>query len=68
MRDLIRSMTNNSDDNDEKYMKIKLNSDDDLPVKKTLKIYSMVIIVTSVFYRHSKYYGQVFSDESLYKL
>ena len=32
IRDLIRSITKNSDDYDEKYMKIKLNSDDDLPL------------------------------------
>ena len=30
IRDIIRSKSNNSDNYDEKYMKIKLNSDDDL--------------------------------------
>ena len=30
IRDLIRSLTKNSDDYDEKYMKIKFNSDDHL--------------------------------------
>ena len=34
VKDLIRSITNNSDDYDERYMKIKFNSDDDLPVKE----------------------------------
>ena len=34
IRDLIRSITNNSDNYDEKYMKIKFNSDDDLLLKK----------------------------------
>ena len=33
-RDLIRSVNKNSDDYDEKYMKIKFNSDD-LPLNKT---------------------------------
>ena len=37
IRDLIRSITNNSYDFDEKYMKNKFNSGDDLPLKKTLK-------------------------------
>ena len=45
MRDLIRSITNNSDNYDEKYMKIKLNSDDDLRLKKTLEIHNMVIVI-----------------------
>ena len=30
-------MTKNSDDYDEKYMKIKFNSDDELPLNKTMK-------------------------------
>ena len=36
-RDLTRSITKHSDDYDEKYMKIKFNSDDRLPLKKTIK-------------------------------
>ena len=32
IRDLIRSITKNSDDYDEKYMKIKFNWDDELPL------------------------------------
>ena len=35
--DLIRSVINNSDNYYEKYMKIKLNSDEDLPLKKGLE-------------------------------
>ena len=34
MRDLIRSITKNSDYYDEKYMNIKFNSDDDLHLRK----------------------------------
>ena len=34
IRDLIRSITNNPDDSDEKYMNIKFNPDDNLPLKK----------------------------------
>ena len=33
---LIRSVTIQSDDYDEKYMKIKFNSDDELPLNKTI--------------------------------
>ena len=35
IRVLIRSKTDNSANYDEKYMKIKFNSDDDLPLNKT---------------------------------
>ena len=34
IRYLIRSITNNSDDSDEKYMKIKSDLEDSLPLKK----------------------------------
>ena len=33
IRDLIRSVTKNSDDSDKKHMEIKFNWDDELPVK-----------------------------------
>ena len=36
IRDLTISKANNSDDYDEKCMKIKFNSDDDLPLNKML--------------------------------
>ena len=36
--DLIRSVTKNSGDYDEKYKKIKFNSDDELPLNKTIEI------------------------------
>ena len=43
VRDLIRSITNNSEDYDEKYMKIKSNSDDDFHLKKTLELHKMAM-------------------------
>ena len=49
-------------------MKVKFNSDDDLPLKKTLDLYKMVILVRSAFHEDSKYYLQDFLDECLYKL
>ena len=56
IRDLIRSKTNNSDDYDEKYMKIKFNSDDDLPANKTLEISSMLIAIKAAFNENNKHY------------
>ena len=49
IRDLIRLIIKNSDDYDEKYMKIKLNSDDELPLNKTLKIPTITIVVRAIF-------------------
>ena len=66
-KDLIRLITTNSDD-DEKYMKIKFNSYEELPLNKTIEITSIIIVVTTVFLRYNKYYPQVFLDECLYKI
>ena len=41
IRDLIRSKAKKLDDYDEKYMKIKFNSDDELLLNKTIEIPSM---------------------------
>ena len=49
IRDLIRSKTKESDNYDEKYMKIKFNSDDDLPLKKTPEL-------RNLFHKNKKYY------------
>ena len=46
----IRSITNNSDNYDQNYIKIKFNSDDDLPLNKTLELHNSVIFVRSVFH------------------
>ena len=45
IRDLIRLITKNTDNCDEKYMKIKFNSDDKLPLNKTIEIPGMIIVV-----------------------
>ena len=38
IRNPIRSITNNSDNYDEKYIKIRLNTDNDLLLKKTIQL------------------------------
>ena len=67
IRHLIRSRTKNSEDFDENYMKIKFNSDDELPLNKTIEIPIMIIVVRDSFHENKKYYSQVFLDECLYK-
>ena len=49
-------------------MKIKLNSDDGLPLNKMLKLHMLTVIVRSIFEEDGKYYSQVFLDECLYHL
>ena len=70
IKDLIRSITKNSDDHDEKYMKIKFNADDDLRLNKSIKIHSFIIVVKAVFHENNdKYYPpKVSLDQCLHKL
>ena len=65
---MIRSITKSSDNYDEKYMKIKLDSDNELPLNKALEIHNATIVVRIVFHENNEYYPQVFLDESLHKL
>ena len=63
IRDSITSITKNSNDFDEKYMKIKFNLDDELPLNKTtILTATMTIVVGTVFHGNNKYYPQVFLD------
>ena len=50
------------------YMKIKFNSDDILPLNKTLKIHTMTVTIRCVISEDNKLYPQVFLDEALYSL
>ena len=68
IRDLVRSITRDPDDYEEKYMKIKFNSDDELPLNKTIEIPTITIVVRAVFNESNKYYLQVFLDKYLYKI
>ena len=68
IRDLIRSKTKNSDDYDEKYMKIRFNLDDDLPLNKMLEICNMIIVVRAVTRKITNIIQKVFLDERLFKL
>ena len=68
IRDLIRSITKNLDDFDEKYMKIKSDLDSNLPLNKTIETPVVTIVVRAVFHENNKYYTQVFLYECLCKI
>ena len=44
-------------------MKIKFNSDEELPANKTIEIHSIIIAVRAVFHENNKYCPQVSLDE-----
>ena len=59
IRDLIRSTSNNSDDYNKKYVKIKFISDSNLTLEKT-ELYNLIKVLKSASHEISKYYMQVF--------
>ena len=68
IRDKIKKISGDECDHEKDYMKIKFNSDDDLPLNKQLKFHNMIITIRSVFEEDGKLYPQVFLDDTLYEL
>ena len=50
------------------YMKIKFNSDDNLPLNKPLKFHNMTVTIRCVLSEDNKLYPQVFLDKALHSL
>ena len=49
-------------------MKIKFNTDDNIPLNKTIYFSTIFIIIRSVTKKDDKYYLQLFQDDCLYKV
>ena len=67
IKNKIEAISSGECDYEKDYMKIKFNSDDDLPLNKQLKFHNMTITIRSVF-EDGKLYPQVFLDDTLYEL
>ena len=67
---LIRLITKkNLHDYYEKYMKVKFDSDDNLPLNKTIENAIVTIVIRAGFlFENNKYYSPVFLDEYLSKI
>ena len=68
IRDKIKETNRKKCDYEKDYTKIKFNSDDDLPLNKSLKFTLMTITIRCVFEEDGKLYPQVFLDDTLYEL
>ena len=49
-------------------MKVRFESDYNLPLKKTLKLHSLTVVARTVFEEKGKYYPQVLLDECFYEI
>ena len=69
IKDQIKKINNGKlGEYDKCYMKIKFNSDDDLPLNKVLKFRILTIIIRNIFDKDGKYYPQIFLDDCLYEV
>ena len=68
IKNKIEEVSSGECDYEKDYMKIKFNSDDDLPLNKPLKFHNMTITIRSVFEEDGKIYPHVFLDDTLYEL
>ena len=50
------------------YTKIKLDSDDNLPLNEILKFRVLTIIIRNIFEKNGKYYPQIFLDDCFYEI
>ena len=65
----IKEVSSDESDYEKDYMKIKFNSDDNLPLSKPLKFHNMTTItIRSGLKEDGKLYPQVFLDDTLYEL
>ena len=67
-RDKIKEINNNECDYEKDYLKIKFNSDHDLPLNKSLKFHLTTITIRYIFEEDDKLYPQIFLDDTLYEL
>ena len=49
-------------------MKIKFNTDDNIPLKKYIYFPTITIIISSITNKDDKYYPQLFLDDCLYEV
>ena len=53
---------------DDNYVKIKFNTDDNIPLNKIVCFPTITMIIRSVTKKHDKYYPQLFLDDCLYEV
>ena len=68
IRHKIKEVSTDECDYEKYYMKIKFNSDGNLPLNQPLNFHLMTITIRSVFEGDSKLYQQGFLDDTLYEL
>ena len=66
IKNKIKEVSSSDCDYEKDYMKIKFNSEDNLPLNKPLKFHLLTIIIRCVFNEGGKFYPQLFLDDTLH--
>ena len=53
---------------DKDFMKIKFNSDGNIPLNKQLNVPTIAVIIRNTFEKDGKYYPQTFLEECVYEV
>ena len=64
----IKEVSDSEFEYEKDYMKIKFNSDNNLPLNKPVNFHLVAITIRCVFEEDGKLYPQIFLDDSLYEL
>ena len=69
IKDCIEKINNNKlGEYDKDYMKIKFNSDGDIPLNKELNLPTIAVSIRNIFEKDGKYYPQIFLVSRMYDL
>ena len=63
----IKDIDGSEGNYDKDYMKIKFNTDDDIPMNKMICFPTATVIIRCVFKQNGVYYPQVYLDDCLYQ-
>ena len=68
INDQILKINGSAGEYDKDYIKIKFDSNDNLPLNTVLKFHILTIVIRCIFQKDGKYYPQIFLGDSLYEL
>ena len=68
IQDQIKKINSSVGEYGKDYMKIKFDSDDNLPLNKILKFCILTIIIRNIFEKDGKCYPKIFLDDCLYEI
>ena len=65
---IMSKINENGGEYDKDYMKIKVNTDDDITLNKQLNFVTITVIIRCVSEKNDVYYPQVYLDDCLYQV